>query len=48
MDNEYKKYLEALIKDGWHIQLGENEEILFMWYWHPEVLVSKIILKDDK
>lgn len=48
MNKDQKDYLEKLAKEGWKIQLDKNDEILFMTYWHPEIIVSKIDLKDTK
>lgn len=48
MDESFKAWLDEMAKEGWKIDLDKDGNVLFMSYWHPEIIVSKIDLKDIK
>jgi hypothetical protein len=39
------KEIQDLIKTGYKVQLDKDGNILFLSYWYPELIVSKIVTK---
>jgi hypothetical protein len=44
---EQQQFIKLLTDQGYHVQLDRNGDVLFATYWHPELLVSKIIPAAD-
>ncbi len=47
-DEENKKYIAELIAAGYKVQLNKDGSILWIEYWYPELIISKIDLSDKK
>lgn len=48
MNDEQQKYIKSLTDRGCHVQLDKDDNVLFATYWHPELIISKIILTEEK
>lgn len=48
MTSDQEKLIKYYTDQGCKVQLDPNGDILMVYYWHPELLVSKIDLGDFK
>lgn len=42
MTDDQKKLIKYYTDQGYHVQLDPNDDILMLYYWHPELIVSRI------
>jgi hypothetical protein len=41
-----KQCIKFLTDQGYNVQLDRNGDVLCAYYWHPELIVSKIDLRE--
>jgi hypothetical protein len=44
---EQEQCIKFLTDQGYQVQLDRNGDVLFATYWHPELIVSKIVPSVD-